>query len=446
MATADVVVIGGGVAGLTAALSAAQGGARVQVLAKGHAGLYWGTGGLEVAATLGAPTPGEALGRLADLPGHPYSFLVGDVGPALEWLRGVLAAQGLAYEGGLDSPLTRIPTSIGGTRPAAIVPAAQAPATRPWASGETLVVCGVAGYKDFWPDAIAMSLARAHIWGGDSASRPERVVAATADLPDMSDRHNLNAPILARRFDDARWRAAAFDRIAAAVAQAASAAGAGGSLRVAVPAIFGYEDHTAAWEELGKKLPGEPFEVPIVPPSIPGMRLYRALRVALLAAGGRILLGEVISDVERDQGRITSVATTAAAREFRVRTESVILATGGIAGGGIVAEGGLLREVVLDLPVEAPAPDDWLAADPFDPAGHPLEAAGVRTDADLRPLDTAGAGVPGNVRVGGALLAGQHALRETCRAGVSFTSGRRAGLAAVAGSAAGAVASGGVRS
>jgi len=147
MPGADVVVIGAGLSGLTAALAAAQSGARVQVLARGHAGTHWGTGGLDIAAAPGSTTPLGGLRVLAAKPGHPYGTLRDDVAPALDWLRQILSAQGLTYEGDLDSPLALVPTSIGGTRLAAILPAAQAPALRPWASGERLVVCGIAGFK-----------------------------------------------------------------------------------------------------------------------------------------------------------------------------------------------------------------------------------------------------------------------------------------------------------
>lgn len=109
------------------------------------------------------------------------------------------------------------------------------------------------------------------------------------------------------------------------------------------------------------------------------------------------------------------------------RTGAMVLATGGIAGGGIVADnGGHLEEVVLGLPVEAPEFEEWLSPDAFDPAGHPLEAAGIRADAELRPVDRAGRPVFENVRVVGTTLAGQRYLRERCRDGVSISSGWRA--------------------
>jgi glycerol-3-phosphate dehydrogenase subunit B len=111
----------------------------------------------------------------------------------------------------------------------------------------------------------------------------------------------------------------------------------------------------------------------------------------------------------------------------------VILATGGLSGGGIVGQpDGRLREMVLGLPVEQPARDDWFEVDPFDPAGHPIEAAGIRTDVDLQPVDRKGTPVYRNVRICGSLLAGQQWLRERCGDGVAIASAYRAaeGLAA----------------
>lgn len=420
MPSADVVVIGAGLAGLTAAIAAAESGARVHVLAKGHAATHWGPGGIDVAGIPAASTPRDGIRRLAAEIGHPYAFLGDDVAAALEWIRPHLAAGGIEYLGDLDTPLQLVPTSIGGTRRAAILPAGQAAALSPWVAGERLVICGVAGFKDFWPEAIAASLSRERIWEG--GNRPASVIPVSVALPGLAGRHNLNALEIARRFDDPAWRATAIEAMARAIA---SVPGSGG--RVALPAVLGIREHAAVLAAVQQRLPAAPFEMPLVPPSVPGMRLYAALRTALIRAGGRVQIGEMIERIECDGRLVTAVVSAAAARTYTVRTGALVIATGGIAGGGLLAErDGRLREPLLGLPVEAPPADEWLAVDAFDPAGHPLEKAGIRTDAELRPVAADGASLFDNVRVAGSLLAGQRYIRERCGDGVALTSGWRA--------------------
>jgi glycerol-3-phosphate dehydrogenase subunit B len=141
-------------------------------------------------------------------------------------------------------------------------------------------------------------------------------------------------------------------------------------------------------------------------------------------------VGEVISRVETAGRRVQAIATAAAAREHLVRVGAVVLATGGLAGGGIVGEpDGRLRETVLDLPVDGPPIDRWLGEHPLDPAGHEIASAGLRTDNELRPVDPrrpdAGP-LFENVRIAGGLLGGQSYLRERCGDGVALASAWRA--------------------
>jgi glycerol-3-phosphate dehydrogenase subunit B len=429
MSSADVVVVGAGLSGLTAAIGLAEAGASVEVVARGHAATHWTAGGLDVAAPSGASTPADGIQALREDRLHPYAVIGDDVPGSVERFRSIVQVHGLPFEGDLSSPIRRVPTSIGGTRPVAILPTAQASALRPWAPDERLVICGFAGFKDFWSDHIAASLTRASVWSptaardgapGDGA-RPSRVESVTVELPSLAGRHNLSALTIARLFDDPVSRRDAVDAIATVLGRIGPRRG-----RVGLPAAIGLDEHGEAFRELATALPLEPFEIPLVPPSIPGLRLFNTLRGALRAAGGRITIGEAVSEVSRSGGRVTAVSTTAAARQRTIRTGAMVLATGGIAGGGLVASAEALVEPVLGLPVEAPPSTDWLAPTPFEPDGHPLERAGVRADAALRPLGRGDDVALENVVVVGSMLAGQRYLAERCGDGVAITSGFRA--------------------
>ncbi len=433
MATADVVVVGAGLSGLTAAIGLADAGARVEVVAAGHAATHWTAGGIDVAAPPGATSAREGVERLSAVGGHPYAFLAAAVEPGLAFLRGVLAEEGLAYDGELGDPLRSMPTAIGATRRASILPTAQAAALRPWRDDERLLIVGPRGFKDYWPQAIAASLSRAGPWGA-GAGRPARVEALAVDWPGLRDRRNLSGPEIARHFDDPAWRAAALEVTAAAVRRAG-----GGPLRVALPAVLGLDDHATAFAATKEGL-GTTFEVPLIAPSVPGLRLYRALRAALRRRGGRLAIGEPVRRVVVEGDRVVAVVLSAAVRTRTIRTGAVVLATGGIAGGGLIGRAdGTLEEHVLGLPVEAPPAGSWFGDGPLDARGHPLEAAGIRTDERLRPVRADGGVVLEGVAVVGSLLAGQRYLVERCGDGIAIASGWLAAqnLAAVTPAAAG---------
>jgi len=422
MPSADVAVIGAGLAGLLTAVRLAERGARVVVLAEGNGALHWAGGPIDLGFRPGARNAGAAVGHLARRRGHPYALLGAEVAPAVDWFVRLTTELGLPHAGSLDGGFGPLPTGIGGIRPVSVVPEAQVPALLPWAPGERLVVTGHAGYKDFWPRAVASSLARPEVWGG--FARPERVIGIAVEWPGLRERRNLNALRIAEQFDDPDWRAATLDVTARAVASAGS-----GPLRVGLPAVLGLRDHARVLAEATQRLGAPLLELPLVPPGIPGIRLHDALRAKLRALGGRILIGERVARVETTKTKVTAVATEAATRELVTRVGALVLATGGVAGSGLVGDpNGSIRETVLGLPADGPPIERWLHGDPLDPASLPIAAAGVRTDDALRPVHPQRPGegpLFDNVRVVGSLLAGQHWMVDRSGDGVALASAWR---------------------
>jgi glycerol-3-phosphate dehydrogenase subunit B len=423
MPSADVAVIGAGLAGLLTAIRLADGGARVVVLAEGNGAIHWAGGPIDIAVAPGATRPVDALRALGRTKKHPYAVLGADVAPALEWFEGLVAAGGLPYVGSLEGPYGALPTGIGGTRPVSIVPTSQAAAVDPWAPGERLVVAGQAGFKDFWPRAVSASLSRPEVWVG--LGGPARVDGVAPDWPGLAERRNLNALRIAEAFDDPSWRAEALDLTALAVAATGR-----GPLRVALPAVLGLRRHPDVLAEAVERLGAPVIELPLVPPGIPGIRLHDVLRNALRARGGRILIGERVARVETTKRMVTAVATAAATRDLVTRVGALVLATGGVAGGGLIGEpDGVIRETILGLPVDGPPIERWLAGDPLDPGSLPIAAAGLRTDDALRPINPArpkDGPLFDNVRVVGGLLGGQRVMIERCGDGVALASAWRA--------------------
>jgi glycerol-3-phosphate dehydrogenase subunit B len=113
--------------------------------------------------------------------------------------------------------------------------------------------------------------------------------------------------------------------------------------------------------------------------------------------------------------RVEVVHATAAARELDYRARWIVLATGGVASGGIALDSHWhARETALGLPVHGvPEPGEpRFGADYF--GEHPFARAGVAVDDGLRPL------------VVGATLAGAQPWKEKSGDGLSLASGHRA--------------------
>jgi glycerol-3-phosphate dehydrogenase subunit B len=413
----DVVVIGAGLAGLSCAAELAEAGASVFLAAKGVATTHWTHGGLDVAAPPGARTPRAGIAALSRTDGHPYHQLARDADTAVAAHLARTEAEGLAHAGSLTDPLAMIPTAVGALRPAAILPIAQAAALEPWRS-TGLVVVGFDRYPDAWPAYAARNLLAATWPGG-----PSQIHAARVTLPDVERLHNLGPQVLARAFDDAAWRTRALAAIGEALPN--------GDWRIGLPSVLGLERHAEVHADVEASLGRRAFEMPSLPPSVPGMRLFEALRRRILARGGRIQVGFDIVSVETDGRRVVAVHTEAASRTLRLAADAFVLATGGIAGAGIRADpDGTLVERVFGLPVAGPARESWFSDDPLRP--HPLETAGIEVDERLAPAQLE------NVRVIGSALGGMHYLDQRCGDGVALASAHRAARSLTASRAAAA--------
>ena len=403
----DAVVLGAGVAGLTAATCLAERGARVCVLAKGVGSTHLAPGTIDV---LGrdpelVQEPAAALpGFVAARPEHPYALVgVDAIAPALEWFSDVVERgpqPGYRYTGGLDRNHL-LPTALGGLRPSALVPETMVGGD----AHDRTPVCavGIRVLRDFHASLCAANLEL----GGLRA----RAVEVHVDV----GRAEANAALLARRFDDGRFRAAFAARLVPLLR---------GDERVALPAILGLRDPHGAWSELERRLGRRVFEIPTLPPSAPGVRLYDLLRAALRAAGGRLVIGAEAVGVEREGDRVTAVRARTSGHETVYRARWIVLATGGFDSGAIeLGSDWRARETVIGVPLRGmPAPGEpRFVADYF--AEQPMSRVGVAIDSSLRAEGTS------NVFVAGAALPGAEPWREGSGEGIALASGHYAAQA-----------------
>jgi glycerol-3-phosphate dehydrogenase subunit B len=414
----DVVVVGAGVAGMTAAIRAAEGGARVLVLAKGAGATHLAPATVDVLGySNGARVerPLEALESFAaSNPGHPYSHVgAEEVRAALRWLSERVAGgslPGYAYAGSGDENLL-LATPAGALRPTAMAP--ESLGAGDLRAGGRVALVSFRQLRDFFP-----TLAAAELSAAASAGGPEvEARGIELDLP-VEDRGDANALGLARRFDEPAFRHVV---IAALVSRLQ------GDERVGFPAALGIADPHGAWSELRERLGREVFEVPTLPPSVPGLRLFKILRDALRRAGGRLVIGAEVTGVEASGDRVSAVRALVAAREQRHETGWLVLASGGFAAGGLILDSHWrAQEPVLGLHVAGVPEDGGRRFSPHYFDEHPVARAGIAVDSELRPLDASGERAYENVLVAGATLAGALPWREKSGDGISLATGHRA--------------------
>lgn len=422
----DVVVVGTGLAGLTAAVRLAEAGARVLVVAKGVGATHLAGGTIDVLgyAPERVEQPAEALHALVSAhPQHPYAHVGTDgVRAALGWLADRVAQGSLApyaYTGSVEENLL-LPTAIGVPRPSALVP--ETMAAGDLRDGDPVVVVGFRGLKDFHPALCADELAR---WRPGTRAR-----SVELDLV-PEGRADVNGLGYARAFDDPAFRGQVVAQL--------GGRGLGADERVGFPAVLGIGDPHGAWSALEHGLGRRVFEIPTLPPSVPGMRLFAILREALRRAGGTLVLNNVVVGAERDGDRVRALRARVGLREERRGADWVVLATGGVASGGVELDSHWrAHETALGLHVTGvPAPGEArFSPDYFD--HHPVGRAGVAVDRELRPLDAEGRRELDNVLVAGATLAGAEPWKEKSGDGISVATGHRAAELVLAASGAGA--------
>lgn len=402
----DVVVIGAGVAGLTAAIRLAEAGRSVEVVAAGVGATHLTAATVDVLgyAPARVDVPAEALPAFVrDRPDHPYARLGPErIAEALDWFRGRVAE--LGYVGGLERNLL-LPTALGVPRPTAMAPGTMAEGDL--RGGGRVLVVGFRALKDLHPRLLAENLGLADVPGGPVEAR------AVELAPDLGAA-DLGPLALARRMEDPEVRKEVLRELEPAVAD---------DERVAFPAVLGLEDAPAIWAELRDALGRPVFEVPTLPPSVPGIRLFRALRAALRRAGGRLTMGAAVEGAETAGARVAAVVTLTGARAVRHAARWFVLATGGVGGGGVASDStGAFRETALGLPVR------FLPGDgpPFLPGyldPHPAARVGVAVDDRMRPLGPDDAPAFENVVAAGATIGGAEPWREKSGEGISVATG-----------------------
>ncbi len=285
----DLLVVGAGLSGLMAAYTAAQAGLKVKIVNKGLGAMHWSAGTVDVLGYT-PETPQKAVFRplegVANLVQgnreHPYALLDSEqISAALNTFRSLVEELGLPYGGANDEQNLFLPSPAGAARPAFLAPRAQLAGdlSRP----EPILIVGFEGMRDFYPLLIAENLTK--------LGYQARAVVRPMEL--LTDRHDANTVQLAQGLEDEDRRSRLGQHLQKLVQPGE---------RIGLPAVLGLEAHSKVIADL-EHLCGAPvFEIPTLPPSVPGIRLFTALRDKLRTLGVRVETAMEVTDGRKDNG------------------------------------------------------------------------------------------------------------------------------------------------
>lgn len=426
---ADVLVVGGGMAGAMAALSARAAGCEVALVRRAPGATALSSGAVGVAPDLSA-LPGDPLSwrrgpvesarRLArQRPEHPYAA----VGEGLVLLPDALEFAVRALDP-LLAPLLERPRFLA-TPTGEVVAAATcqraAEAGDLLAVAGPLAVAGLRGHLGFDAALVADGLGRHAGRGGPEVRELE------VDLPGLDPWARPHE--LARALEPPGEAERLGERLRAALAN-----GARGAAAVLLPPVLGLSPAARVPERVATAAGVPVAETLSDVPSVPGLRLQAALEARLARAGVAVLAGELRAPGGAPGARV-EVADAA------IVAGSWVLATGRFVGGGLVRHGAL-AERAMGLPVEAAEGRDsgvHLAGRPAASltvrdrrAPQPLLSAGLRVDPSLRPLDGRGRPIHPRLFAAGALVGGHEHASDGTGLGVAILTGWLAGRAAAA--------------
>ena len=237
--------------------------------------------------------------------------------------------------------------------------------------------------------------------------------AAKLSFPDMESGGQVFPEVMARALEVSSNRERFAERVKAVL---------GDAQRVGMPAIMGIHHPDRVHAEL-QRLVGVPlFEIPTMPPAVPGIRLREMFEQAFPARGLTLVPQQKVKHLELEAGRVMLYLRDSFG-EMVIESKTAILATGRFLSGGLKAERVGVREALMGIPVIQPGSRaDWYRQDYFDPLGHPVNRSGVEVDSSFRPLGPNGEPVSDRLFAAGILLAHQDWVRQRCGAGVAIAS------------------------
>lgn len=407
----DVIVIGGGLAGLISALAAQSEGQGVLLVSQGAGSLSFASGVFDF---------GD-VSMLSRKEKHPYKLFGADnVNKAAEFFLSLLPEM-IGKPG--ESRLVLTP--LGEARPSTFVHRSMN--ADPLTAARQIVLLELEGLKDFFADVVEANLQRSF----PQATILRRLVRPRQFQERLRQGQSLTALDYERIWQSSEGKAvwqgledSYSDEVVYILPGWLNNPPAGDGKNTGRSDSEYRGTQTESLADANRYVGMSTF-----PPSAQGNQIYEQLLRAFKRRGGEVAVSRVSSAIVQGS-HCQGIWLQGKGKESLYRAKGYILATGGLLGGGIVTEPAhpaTAREVVFNLPLYLPEGEHWTGRDFFGEQAY--AHIGVEVDAGLSPLDPqTGERLLDNVFIVGRMLAHWDPWSEHCGGGVSITSGYLAGL------------------
>lgn len=395
----DGIIVGGGLAGLIAGITAVERGKHILLVAEGVGSLSFASGVIDF---------GDYY-ALRDKGGHPYSLISKDqaIESIISWQEICPFYKGSWGRGEL------VLTPLGETRLAGYVPYSLS--AQPLQVAKRIILVAPQGLKDFFPRLFASNLA---------INFPQaEVTIKPLQAEGFTSQYRLGKSVLAT--DYARYWASQegtdcltefFMEILREVA------GPQEDVVLVFPGLSA--SFEPLLQELLVSLTVAVVEPTIFPPSPVGMDLYKFLRKKFKDLGGEFLISGKAKAAVLEDGYCRSIVLQSKGKTLELKANAFVLATGGLFGGGLQVGPRSIREGVFDCPLFLP--ERWTGDGFLGP--QPYAQTGIEVDSELHPLKNDGQIYLHNVYVCGRSLAHWDPWTDYCGGGVALTTGHQAGI------------------
>ncbi len=407
----DLVIIGSGMAGFAAAVFARN--RQIDCAQVGNTGaLAYTTGYLDLLGSLddspdAVNDPWQGLTRLQKLqPKHPLCGISEqDIRTALSQFTGFLKDSGIDYSTAQQSNITAL-TPAGTLKKTLCVPATMAAGPAAMAEKRSCTIIDFRGLKGFSARQVVANLQ--DLWPGLSA---ERLI-----FPGMES-GEIYPEVVARALEVPATRRQLAPLLVAA---------AGKSKIIGLPALLGMHRPDEVHADLQRLTGLTLFEIPTMPPSVPGIRLRELFEQVLPKKGVRLIAQQKVEAAIFAADRI-HLSLQDSYGPITIGCRAVILATGRFLSGGLAAETGGIRETLINLPVSQPfSRERWYSLRYTDPRGHAINKSGIEVDEQMRPQAQKGVPFDSRLFAAGSILAHQDWIRGRSGAGLAIATAYKA--------------------